>query len=244
MFARPYSAPHCGGTDASELLDYPMAERDFEQENLFKEIDEDLRQEKYAELWKKYGNYLIGLAVLLVASVGGFKAWESWDLNRRSEQSVQFSQAQEAASANRIEDALKTLDTLGTDGDNGYALLARFNQAGLMATSGNIVGSVQRYLTISADTGVDQIYRDLASLLATLHELDRGDAQLLVQRLDPLTAAANPWRHTAKEFTALLARREGDNTRAGKLFRELADDATAPPGMRARAAELSAILGG
>ena len=34
-----------------------MADRDPEQDNLFKEIDEDLRQQKYADLWKKYGKY-------------------------------------------------------------------------------------------------------------------------------------------------------------------------------------------
>ena len=28
--------------------------RDAETENLFKEIDEDLRQQKYADLWKRY----------------------------------------------------------------------------------------------------------------------------------------------------------------------------------------------
>jgi hypothetical protein len=35
----------------------------------------------------------------------------------------------------------------------------------------------------------------------------------------------------------------GDTQRAGQLYRELADDATAPSGIRARAAEMSAVLG-
>ena len=220
-----------------------MAERDFEQENLFKEIDEDLRQERYAVLWKKYGNYLIGLAALLVVGVGGVQAWESWDLNRRADQSAQFEQARSAAAANRVGDAINSLQGLAENGTAGYALLARFNQAGLLARSGNVAGAVQNYLAIATESGVDQIYRDLALVLATLHELDRGDPPLLIQRLAPLTEAANPWRHTAKEFTALLIRRQGDNGRAGTLFRELADDATAPAGVRARAAEMSAILG-
>lgn len=219
-----------------------MAERNFEQENLFKEIDEDLRQERYTALWKKYGKYVILLAVLLVASVGGVQTWEIWDLNRRSEQSTQFEQARQAASANRIDEALKSLEILKNDGHSGYALLARFNRAGLMAQSGDAGSAVQNYLSIAADTDVDRIYRDLSLVLATLHELDRGDPPLLIRRLAPLTVAANPWRHTAKEFSALLAARQGDKAGARNLFRELADDATAPTGIRARAAEMSTIL--
>ena len=54
-------------------------ERDPEQENLFKEIDEELRQEKMALLWKRYGTFIIGAAVLVVSSVAAFQAWQAWD---------------------------------------------------------------------------------------------------------------------------------------------------------------------
>jgi len=40
------------------------------------------------------------------------------------------------------------------------------------------------------------------------------------------------------------AQKAGDKSKAGKLYKELADDATAPSGIRTRAAEMSAILGG
>jgi hypothetical protein len=43
---------------------------------------------------------------------------------------------------------------------------------------------------------------------------------------------------------ALLAQMAGDAARAKKLYAELADDVDAPPGIRARAAEMLAVLGG
>ena len=70
-----------------------------------------------------------------------------------------------------------------------------------------------------------------------------SDPQTLIDRVQPLTQASDPWRHSAREISALLLRREGDMTRAGQLFKELADDPTAPAGIRARAAELAAITG-
>ncbi|MCH7664263.1 MAG: hypothetical protein IH859_10405 [Chloroflexi bacterium] len=36
------------------------------QDSFLREIEEELRQERYAKLWKKYGNYLIAAALAFV----------------------------------------------------------------------------------------------------------------------------------------------------------------------------------
>ena len=38
----------------------------FALSDIFREIDEELRRDSLAQLWKKYGHYVIGLAVLIV----------------------------------------------------------------------------------------------------------------------------------------------------------------------------------
>ena len=131
---------------------------------------------------------------------------------------------------------------LAEDGSAGYALLARFNQAALLAKSSS-AAAADAYLKLSADTDIDPLFRGLATVLSVLHDLDSGDAGQMTGRLTPLLETANPWRHSAKELTALLARKSGDIKRAKELFRELTDDGSAPQGIRARAAEMSAILG-
>ena len=217
-------------------------ERDPEQENLFKEIDEELRQEKMTVLWKRYGKVVVGAAVLVVGSVAAFQAWKAWDVNRRSAESSQFEIALNHAMQRRPADALQAFAKLAKVGSTGYATLARLNQAALQAEGGDRAGAVASYLSISNDESVDVIFRDLALLLSALHDLDTASPDDLAQRLIRLTLTENPWRHFAKELSALLAQRKGDRSRAGKLFQELADDVTAPAGIRARAAEMNAIL--
>ena len=106
----------------------------------------------------------------------------------------------------------------------------------------NASAAAQAYQKISSDTDVDPLFRGLATVLSVLHDLDTGDAGQLTVRLAPLLQTSSPWRHSAKELTALLAQKSGDIKRARALFRELTDDGSAPPGIRARAAEMSAIL--
>ena len=34
--------------------------------NIFNEVDEDIRKERYQSLWNKYGKYLVGFIIFLV----------------------------------------------------------------------------------------------------------------------------------------------------------------------------------
>ncbi len=52
------------------------------QDSLLREIDEDLRHERYAKLWKKYGAFVIAAAVCFVFMMSGLEmvlsAFKSW----------------------------------------------------------------------------------------------------------------------------------------------------------------------
>ena len=104
-------------------------------------------------------------------------------------------------------------------------------------------GAVEIYDGIAGDSATDELYRDLAVLLAVMHQLDTGEPGALTAVLEPLTADDNPWRYSALEFTGLLAERAGDRPRAREIFTRLGDDPEAPAGLRARARELLSFLG-
>ena len=41
--------------------------------DIFQEIDEDLRQDKAARLWKAYGKYLIALAIFIILAIASYR---------------------------------------------------------------------------------------------------------------------------------------------------------------------------
>ena len=209
-------------------------------DHLFGEIEEDLRAERYAKLWQRYGKFVIAGFVVLILGVAGYQAWQSYDRKVRSEQSDRFAAAAKLLADKKPAAAQKAFASLATDARDGYRLLAKLRQAALMAQNGNKAGAQQVYDSISADNGMDQMYRDLATLLSVLVALDTGDATALLTRLAPLMKDDNPWRFSAKEATALLNLRAGNIKQAYDLLNALSKDAAAPQGVRARASELSA----
>ena len=54
------------------------------QENLLREIQEDLRRERLEKLWKRYGSVLIGAALAIVVAVAAYQAWKAWELSQLS----------------------------------------------------------------------------------------------------------------------------------------------------------------
>lgn len=212
------------------------------QDSLLREIDDDLRQEKYAKLWKRYGVHVIAAAFLLVASVAGYQWWRQYDINTREALGERFAGAMEKARDDGPAEATKDFSTLAREG-GGYSVLARLQEAALLAAAKNRAAAAAVYRELADDSGVDAVYRDLAVVLGVLQDMEGGDSINLTLRLAPLTADANPWRHSARELSAVLAFSSGDREKAVELFTGLSQDASAPQGIRARAGEMLAAIG-
>ena len=41
--------------------------------DIFQEIDEELRQDKAARLWKAYGKYLVALAIFIILAIASYR---------------------------------------------------------------------------------------------------------------------------------------------------------------------------
>lgn len=216
---------------------------DHTEDSLIREIDDELRQDQFHKVWNRYGKLILIAAGVCVAAVAGYQFWVKYDLDARQALGEQFVAAQKLAETGSAEAAVGAFKNLSNE-RGGYGLLARIQEAGLLAKNGDTAGAIAAYDTIAADDGADKLYRDLAVILAAGLEVnDPGtDAQKVQNRLAPLTAPGNPWRFSAQELTAALALRGGDKAKALEIYGDLSKDPETPARMRQRATELLTIL--
>lgn len=221
-----------------------MAEKS-EDDLLFREIDEELRQEQWQKLWQAYGKYAIAGVVALVLGVAGFEGWRAWDVSTSRAEGKRFAEALGLAASDRADEALQAFTSIAADSRDGYRLLARFQEARLLARRGDAASAAAAYRAMAEDGGVDPLYRDLAAILGALQTLNTAGADLeaLKRRIEPLAADGAPFRWSAREVLALAAEQSGDRAGARKRFAALAEATGAPRGVRARAREMLSILG-
>jgi hypothetical protein len=210
--------------------------------DIFREVEEELRRDRAARLWKKYGRYVIALAVAVILAVAGIQAWRAYDLNRRQELSERYAAALAMAERGDNAPALDAFAELSDPGAGGYRGLAAFEEARLRVEAGDTAGAIAIWDRLAADTSLGQGFRDVALVMSVLHQMDDGDPAVLRARLEPLRAPAHAFRATARELSALLALREGDRAAARELYTAIADDRDAPSGLRSRAAQMLVAL--
>lgn len=202
--------------------------------DIFREVDEDLRHERYKKLWDRYGAYVIGLAVLIVVATAGWRGWEYWQSRQAQASGDRFVAALQLASEGKREEALAALEAVAKDGSGGYPVLANFRAAAEKAAAGDKAGAVTAYDTIAAG-GAPALVSDLARLRAAMILADTASVADLTARVGSLATTGNPWRHSAREIIGLAAFRENDLGVSRKNFSEIVQDQEAPQDIKNRA---------
>lgn len=210
--------------------------------DIFREIDEELQQEKAAKLWKRYGPYVIALAVLVLATVAGYRFWQSHEAEQRADQSARY----EAAARALGEDpsaAAAGFGALAGDSNAGYAALATLRQAAASIEAGDTEGGVLIYKKLTDDQSAPALLRDLARLLSISHRIDSGDPAELSGEVSALANTTGPWRSLARETEAMITLKAGDKAKALDILQALNADAATPRQQRARVTELISAIG-
>ena len=210
---------------------------------IFREVDEEIRHERYLRLWKRYGPYATAAVVTVVVITAAVVGWREYQASERERESVQYTAALRLLDSGDAAGAANAFGELADSAGSGYGTLARLQQASAVAES-SAAAAVELYDRVAADRGVPDIFRDLARLRSAMLSMDGASPEDLYPRLDALTSNDNPWRFVAREMRALVDLQAGRAAEARVAYEKLVDDPEAPQGVRGRAAEMLAVLGG
>ena len=208
-----------------------------ENEALFKEIEEEVRQDKAYRLWKTYRYYIIFTVIGLVASVACFQAWQSYQIAEKIDRGEAYSSVQSLIETNSVEPALSKLRDFSIKKNDGYSRLAKFREAALL-TDTDAEAALDIYRRLSDDSEISQRYRDLAVILGALRQIGKDvKSNDLIKRVAQLNSLDNPWRHSAREILALNQLQSGNREKAISLLEEVINDATTPSTLASRVKE-------
>jgi hypothetical protein len=210
--------------------------------DIFREIDEELQQEKAAKLWQRYGGWVIAVAVGVVLAVSGNVFWTRYSAERQAERGDRYEAAADLATSGKPKEAAEAFAGLAEDAGSGYATLARLREASALAAAGDVDAALAVFRRVAAEG--EAPYADLARVWAARMRIGSVDAATLVGELAPALADGNPWRPLAVETEAAIRLQAGETDKALALYKSLADDATTPSRLRGRATEMVRALGG
>ncbi len=219
---------------------------------LLQEIDEEVRRDRLAQIWARHGRLLIGLSIAFVVLAAAYSVY----LNN-------WTQKQETATAGLVE-ILQNSSRLVPDekgdkkNDDGkfqkelidyagtapaeLAMLARLYAASQIEGDAQRKNALDELNKIVTAQNINPLYQELAKILSVQMRLDQDDPAALQAELAPLMKDTQPWRHSARELSALLSYKMGDKEAAKKTVATLLGDEDAPESLKERAKKLESLL--
>ncbi|HYI90368.1 MAG TPA: tetratricopeptide repeat protein [Beijerinckiaceae bacterium] len=211
--------------------------------DFIREVDEEYRRDRIMAIWKRYSGVIVGVIVLVVAGVGGWRYWQHMERQRAEAAAVRYEEAVRLAREGKSDEAEQRLAALAKEAPPGYQTLSRFRLAAEQGRQNPDAGA-KAYDALAADGGVEPVMQDLARLRAAMLRIDTADSAAVQPSLERLATPTNVWRHTARELLGLSALKRGDYDAAGRWFDQIAADRDTPQGLRGRLELYTSLVAG
>ena len=126
--------------------------------NIFREVDEDIRKERYINLFRKYGVYVIAIIVIIVGTLAGIQFYSGYQVNKNEMLFAEYINIIE----NNSDDTLEKLSDSGNTSNlflNGMYLLKRSD---LLVASGQIDQATLLLSEAIENNSLNKIHNDVA----------------------------------------------------------------------------------
>jgi hypothetical protein len=207
----------------------------FNDDSFIREVNEELRSDQMRGAWRRFGRYIIAVAVLIILGTAGKVVYDYWDANRSSGAGDQFLAAMKLADENKNDEALAALDKLVKEGHGAYPVLARMRAATVLAQKGDNAGAIASFEEIGKDNSVPEAVRDAAKLRAGWLLIENGTYEQVSAAVEEMAVPTNAFRHSAREALGLAAYKAGNMAQARQWFQAIVDDAQSPRNVANRA---------
>jgi hypothetical protein len=208
--------------------------------DIFEEVDQSLREDKLAKLWKAWSLWVYAAIALLIAAVGGYEFWKSQSDSAIDKDARVFDTAMTALDNQDLPKAKSEFAQLG-QGEGGFAVIANHMLAGVEKDLTNDNAAIAQAFGQAAqkDKGV---MGDLATLKLAYAKADTSELAEIESIVAPLVAKGGQVAALARELVAAKALASGDIERARTEYQVLALEIDAPQQMQIRVNQALATL--
>ncbi|MET0294416.1 MAG: hypothetical protein ABW042_05310 [Phenylobacterium sp.] len=202
--------------------------------DLFEEVEEQLRSDRYKVLALKALPWLLAALAAGLLLAGGVWGLRAYGQRANEQASMQYADGLEAFAAGRTQEADKLWAQVAQSKAKSYRALALMQRGGILLSQNKPAEAVKLF-DEAAEAAPDPVIGDAARLKAAYTLMDTAPFATLQDRLAPLKAEDRPYRVLAEEALAFAKLQAGDLKGARGDFSALKDLLDAPEGVQQRA---------
>ena len=200
--------------------------------DILRQVDEDLRKQKFTNLWKRYGIYLIVSILIIVFSVVGYQVKKSSDMSN-NEKLIEMYIA--ATYEKGINNQIQAFDDLVGSKNDYISGLAELRLSNLQIQNGDKKEGINGLKNIINNNKYDAILVDLAVYLLLLNKIDEIDEPEFMRYLEIAKSQDSNFKFLFEELFLIKKLLLGKNEESKIGFKKLIDSVDAPLNIKIRA---------
>lgn len=213
-----------------------------ETDSFVHEVDESLRQDRVLQFFKRYGVWILGALIAVVAVIGAWQGWRAYSLNAARAHSVDYLAAQQLLVSGNLDGAKAEFERLRDEGPRPFRVMARMEHAAALQAQGDLEAALAEFDAAAAQAP-DAVMRETAQLRAAYIAAETQDLAALRTRLQPLIDSDSRLSFLARELLGIEAWEAGDLDLAREQLEALTLAFDAPEAVRQRAQVALAVVG-
>ncbi len=205
------------------------------------EVEEELRKDKYNDLLRKYGPYLLGLIIAIVA-VAGYLEWDKSVSDKKGRAtSAAYVDASNLESEGNLETAFRQFMAISEKAPAGYSGLSLLRAASIKLDLGERAEAVTLF-----DEAAEQFdkprHKQLAQIKAAYILANDSEYENVISRITPLAKKDAPYEYLARELLGFSSQKIGDLSKARQEFSYLSTVPGVPESIKARADQSLSLM--
>lgn len=195
---------------------------------LFREIEEDIKRERWDKLWHSFGKVMVGVSLIIILITIGVVIWQNHTQSKAMEKTSEFIKGIDRLNIENYKGAVPVFEKLSEDMDSSYYGLSLLRKAQAQNALSDHEGAYKTYKALAEH---DHVFGELARMMLPPEGKDV-----------PKPRIGAPFFYAQSEARAWQLLHVGSNENAIAQFLALYRDKDTPFSMRNRVTEVLQYL--
>ena len=197
-----------------------------------REVDEDVKNDNFKVLWKKYGAYIVAFVVIAVTSAVCFDRIKLWKMEQNQIKTENYMMA--AQIRENPDETIAALQKINADSKGILSDFAKLQIANVLLSQEKTDEALTTLQSLIDEENTDPAVKNIALIKFASYKVDTLSFDELEKLLQPVLENKSSWTPIAKDLLAISAIRNGDIDTAKQIYTEILKTKDLPEGFKSK----------
>lgn len=209
---------------------------------LFQEINEELKQEKMRNFWKKYGILATVVVIAALTFAVSFESIKAWQNKKAQTWSDAYAYAYNLQIQGKYDESIAVFKDIEQQNGGIYRDIAQMQIANILLEQAKNDEALTVLTALVNNPDANVSIQNMAIFKLASYKLDNAPREEIEALLNRLIIDNGSWVNVAKEMKAMLEIREGNLSQALEIYNDILNNNELSDTLKSRVQDMISVL--